>query len=215
MERYGWRFAGHPVSTERRALPIGDYAVLADEACLAVVERKTPADLCSSAVSGVLGLAMMELTSVPRAAVVVEGRLSDVVKAASAARVQPGWILNLIASLQVAHPTVQWMFAETRTLAQDWAYRWLAASSSVTLPADAAPRVQDQRGRRARAITDASNAELTVALHAARSGVTEAQARRDLADLVASGDLLATREGRRLVYRSAAPVPLDAKVTPQ
>ena len=43
-------------------------------------------------------------------------------------RARPGWLLNIIAALQVEHPRISWMFAETRQLAEDWAYRWLAAA---------------------------------------------------------------------------------------
>ncbi|MDQ6746896.1 MAG: hypothetical protein M3010_02135 [Candidatus Dormibacteraeota bacterium] len=219
-ERYGWRFRGRHLTLEKRALPVGDYALLQDEVCVAVVERKTVADLCTSAVSGTLGLALMELTRVPRAALVIEGRLSDVVKAASAARVQPGWILNLVASLQVAHPTVQWMFAETRTLAEDWAYRWLAAAAARSdMARDGAPRLQDARGRRARALADASRSAITAAEHAVRSGIGTARARRDLADLVREGHLVAQRAGRTLEFRAVKPPPggsaemADAEVT--
>jgi len=117
---------------------------------------------------------------------------------------------------------VQWMFAETRSLAEDWAYRWLAASAALPGPiSHAAPRLQDERGRRARALADASQASLTVAEHAARSGITAPRARRDLAELVREGHLVAERAGRMLTYRTATAPPLasgpapDAKVTPQ
>lgn len=40
-ERYPFRFAGRDVSTERAALPAGDYGIRVGETVLAVVERKT------------------------------------------------------------------------------------------------------------------------------------------------------------------------------
>jgi len=49
-------------------------------------------------------------------------------------RARPGWLLSMIAALQVEHPRVSWMFAETRQLAEDWAYRWLGAASRLEQP---------------------------------------------------------------------------------
>lgn len=87
----------------------------------ATVERKTPADLASAAIAGRLQFVLADLAQVPRAALVVEGRLSDVVKSAERGRARPGWLLNVLAAVQVSHPKVMWMFAETPRLAEDWA----------------------------------------------------------------------------------------------
>lgn len=133
-ERYGWRFAGRAASLERRRLPVGDYALVRDDAVEAVIERKTVADLATSATSGQLALALADLGRTPHAALVIEGRFSDVLKAAKHGGVRPGWLEDLIAALQVAHPTVTWMFAETRALAEDWAFRWLGACARVDRP---------------------------------------------------------------------------------
>ena len=64
---------------DRRALPSGDYGV-ADDAgeIVAVVERKTLADLSKRLVDGSLAFAMAELATVDRAAIVVEDRWADV-----------------------------------------------------------------------------------------------------------------------------------------
>ena len=88
-ERYPWRFGRQQaVSTERRALPAGDYAVEAPDGHLvAVVERKTLADLAGSLVDGSLGYLLAELAALPRAAVVVEDRYGAVFKLE---HVQPG-----------------------------------------------------------------------------------------------------------------------------
>ena len=131
-ERYPWRFAARPVTTERRRLPVGDYALVVADEVIATVERKTPQDLASAATGGQLGLTLAELGQTRHGALVVEGRLSDVIKEAD--RVRPGWLLNVIAALQVEHPRVAWMFAETRQLAEEWAYRWLAAAARADAP---------------------------------------------------------------------------------
>lgn len=126
-ERYAWRFAGKPVDPERRRLPVGDYGVFDGDRLVAAVERKRSDELASDAIAGGLDLAMAELAALPRGAVIVEGRLSDVAKAAAERDVTPGWLLNLLAALQATHPSVPILFAETPKLAGDLAYRWLAA----------------------------------------------------------------------------------------
>lgn len=125
-ERHPWRFAAYDAATERRELPVGDYGVFHEGRLVAAVERKAVPDLAASLSSGKLSLALAELSRLPHAMLVVEGRLSDLLKTAD--MVRPGWLLNLVAALQVEFPRVTWCFAETRSLAQDLAYRWLAAA---------------------------------------------------------------------------------------
>jgi len=43
-------------------------------------------------------------------------------------RVQPGWLLELVARLQVRYPSVPIVFADSRKLAEEWTYRFLAAA---------------------------------------------------------------------------------------
>jgi hypothetical protein len=42
--------------------------------------------------------------------------------------VQPGWLLELVARLQVRYPSVLIVFADSRKLAEEWTYRFLAAA---------------------------------------------------------------------------------------
>ena len=87
-ERYAYRFAGKQVRTEPAGLPCGDYAVTGRPSGLvAAVERKSLADLVSSLTSGRLRFALGELAALPRAAVVVEDRYSQVF---TLDRVRPG-----------------------------------------------------------------------------------------------------------------------------
>jgi hypothetical protein len=51
-ERYPYKFSGQQVSTTRRALPAGDYAVASGGEVVAAVERKSLGDLASSVTSG-------------------------------------------------------------------------------------------------------------------------------------------------------------------
>lgn len=124
-EKYGWRFAGRPVTIERRALPAGDYGAIVDGAVLAVVERKTLANLATSLSDGSLGFQMQRLAEVERGAVVVEGDYPDLF------RTQPGrspWLADMLARLSVRYPEVPVVFAGSRKFAEEWAYRFLGAA---------------------------------------------------------------------------------------
>jgi hypothetical protein len=125
-ERYPYTFADQQVDTVRQALTCGDYAVRgpAGDELVAAVERKSLPDLVSSLTSGRLRFALAELAVVPRAAVVVEDRYSQVFVQD---RVRPAVVADGLAELQVRYPTVPIVFCETRKLAQEWTYRYLAA----------------------------------------------------------------------------------------
>jgi ERCC4 domain/Lsr2 len=124
-ERYAYRFAGQQVRTTSRGLACGDYAVVVDGAVVAAVERKSVPDLISSLTSGRLRYALGELAALPRAAVVVEDRYSQIYK--------PGWVrpalvADGIAECQVRWPNVAIVFCDSRGLAEEWTYRYLAAA---------------------------------------------------------------------------------------
>jgi ERCC4 domain len=124
-ERYAYRFAGQQVRTTTRALPCGDYGIMIDGALLASVERKSLSDLVGSLVSGRLRYALGELAALPRAAVVVEDRYSQIFKQD---RFRPAVVADAIAESQVRWPNIPIVFCETRGLAEEWTYRYLAAA---------------------------------------------------------------------------------------
>src|SRR5262252_509721 len=124
-ERYAYRFSGRQVRTVKRALPCGDYGLVADGQLIASVERKSLADLVASLIGGKLRYALAELAALPRAAVVVEDRYSQVFKLD---RVRPALVADGLAELQVRWPNVPLVFCETRPLAEEWTYRFLAAT---------------------------------------------------------------------------------------
>ena len=128
-ERYPYRFAGQQVRTVRRALSCGDYAVTLDDEVVAAVERKSSPDLIASVTGGRLRYALGELSTLPRAAVVVEDRYSRIF---AQDRVRPALVADGLAELQVRWPTVPIVFCETRKLAEEWTYRWLAAALAWT-----------------------------------------------------------------------------------
>jgi hypothetical protein len=135
-ERYPYRFQKQQVRVERRALPVGDYAVSfpgpadaedvsgAGEVA-AVVERKSLPDLVGSLRNSTLRFRLAELAAVPRAAVVVEDRWSQVF---ALEHVRPAEVADGLAELQVRWPGIPVVFCETRSLAEEWTYRYLAAA---------------------------------------------------------------------------------------
>lgn len=65
------------------------------------------------------------LSALPRAAVVIEDRWSRVF---APRRVRPAQVADSPAELQVRWPDVPIVFAETRPLAEEWTFRYLAAA---------------------------------------------------------------------------------------
>lgn len=128
-ERYPFKFSGRPVELERTALAAGDYAVRGgpegDEGVIAAVERKGQEDFITSLVDGSLNYALAELAALPSAAVVVEARYGALV---NHPHTQPGWLLELVARLQVRYPAIPLVFADSRKLAEEYTYRYLAAA---------------------------------------------------------------------------------------
>ena len=114
-----------PAASGGSGLSAGDYGLVVDEQLLATVERKSLTDLVSSLTSGTLRFQLTELSAVPRAAVVVEERYAQVFKLE---HVRPSVVLDAIAECQVRFPTVPIIFCDTRKLAQEWTYRFLAAA---------------------------------------------------------------------------------------
>ena len=124
-ERYPYRFPSQQTRTERAALACGDYAVQIDGVVVAAVERKSLPDLIGSLTSGRLRFALGDLAALPRAAVVVEDRYSQIF---AQDRVRPAQVVDGLAELNVRWPSVPIIFAETRKLAEEWTYRYLAAA---------------------------------------------------------------------------------------
>ena len=128
-ERYGYRFSDRQVHTRKARLEAGDYGIVEHGTLLATVERKSLADLVGSLTTGKLRYQLADLATVPRAAVVVEDRYSAVFKLK---RVRPAVVADGLAECQVRWPTVPIVFCDTRKLAQEWTYRFLAAASVAT-----------------------------------------------------------------------------------
>ncbi len=89
------------------------------------MERKSLADLVTSLTTGKLKFQLTELAAIPRAAVVVEEGYSRVFEVD---HVRPRVVADGIAECQIRFPTAPIVFCETRKLAQEWTYRFLAAA---------------------------------------------------------------------------------------
>lgn len=126
-EQYPYRFANQQVITVKRALPCGDYGLVLDGTLVASVERKSLVDLVASLTGGKLRYAIAELAALPRAAVVVEDRYSQLFKLD---RVRPAVVADGLAELHIRWPAVPIVFCETRQLAEEWTYRYLAAAQA-------------------------------------------------------------------------------------
>lgn len=124
-ERYPYRFATQQVTTVRQGLACGDYGLMVDGRLAASVERKSLADLVSSLTSGRLRYQLADLAALDRAAVIVEDRYSQVFKLE---RMAPAMVADGLAELQVRWPNVPIVFGESRQLAEEWTYRFLAAA---------------------------------------------------------------------------------------
>ena len=124
-EQHAYRFATQQVTTVKRALPCGDYGIVIDGQLIASVERKSLVDLVASLTGGKLRYALAGLAALPRAAVVIDDRYSAIFKLS---RLLPAQIADGLAELQVRWPNVPIIFCETRPLAEEWTYRFLAAA---------------------------------------------------------------------------------------
>ena len=134
-EQYGYRFAIQQVSTVRRALPCGDYGLVLNGQLVASVERKSLVDLVASLNGGKLRYQVADLATLPRAAIVIEDRYSQLFKLD---HVRPAMVADALAELQIRWPNVPVVFCETRQLAEEWTYRFLAAAHAWAITEHAA-----------------------------------------------------------------------------
>jgi hypothetical protein len=87
--------------------------------------RKPAQDLSPPLNSGTLAFELAKLAQAPRAALLVEGCYSALVKHHCAPE---GFLPDVLACLQVRYPEIPIVLAETRPLAEEWTYRYLAAA---------------------------------------------------------------------------------------
>lgn len=157
-ERYGWTFAKEDVVVVKRPLSVGDYAVERDGSIVAAVERKGLEDLVTTLSSDRVWTTLAALSTLPRAAVVVEDRYSQVF---AQLHVRPAALADRLGECQARFPSVPIVFAETRQLAQQWTYRFLAAClADVDQEPEAERRFAQLAGAPRPEPLPASNAEI-------------------------------------------------------
>jgi hypothetical protein len=110
-------------------------AIAQEGRIIAAVERKSLGDLVSSLTSGRLRYQLGELASLPRAAVVVEDRYSQIF---ALRHQRPAMVTDGLAEVQVRWPSVPIVYCENRKLAEEWTYRYLAAAHAWALHEPAA-----------------------------------------------------------------------------
>ena len=123
-ERYAYNFSAQQAQTTKRSLPAGDYAVFDGDVLVAAAERKSIEDLSSSLMAGKLTYQLAELASLPRGAVVVDAGYSKLFKLE---HVSTSAVADALGEAQARFPSVPIIFCETRSLAQEWLYRWFGA----------------------------------------------------------------------------------------
>ena len=126
-ERYAWNFLAKII---KEKLPIGDYAVKDQFGFLAVVERKTFANLMAE--FGNLKKFhqhLHELEVCKNSALVVEATYGDFLNAEKIKPYVGQFGAKAIAEIQAAHPKLPVIFAGSRKMAQIWAQNFFAAVS--------------------------------------------------------------------------------------
>ncbi len=131
-EQYAYRFVTQQVSTVRRALPCGDYGLVLNGQLVASVERKSLVDLVASLNGGKLRYQVADLAALPRA------RRVRTVLAVFSSPSRPAMVADGLAELQIRWPNVPVVFCETRQLAEEWTYRFLAAAHAWAITEHAA-----------------------------------------------------------------------------
>lgn len=126
------REGGHPVFAHRKArvvrghLPVGAFGVVVDGRQVAGIRLLTLDELIACLSDGRLEAQLAGLDSLPFGALIVEDRYAAVFKQR---QVRPRVVAEILAESQVRWPRIPIVFADSRRLAHEWAYRFLVAVS--------------------------------------------------------------------------------------
>jgi len=125
-EKYPWSFPGADV--ERSRLPTGDYALLDEDAIVAVVERKTLENLLADfGVLPVLHQRLLELAAYEHHAFVVEAPYEDFLNDKKTHHYSAAYCARIIADLYASHPRLRIVFCANRKTANEWTRNYFAA----------------------------------------------------------------------------------------
>jgi hypothetical protein len=135
-ERYPWRFPGSLAI--RGPLPIGDYALMDGERVIAVVERKTFANLLADfGVMPLLHQRLLELVSYEHHALVVEAPYEDFLTSKKVHHYTPAFCARAIAELYAVHPKLRMVFCANRKTANEWTRNYFVAIWALVKRPDA------------------------------------------------------------------------------
>lgn len=139
-EKYPYKFTHQQADVHRQRLPVGDYGIYQDDRLVAVVERKSIADLTGTLLGGRMSYLLSDLTALPRAAVVVEEGYAKLFRQQQG---RGSTAAEAVAEAQARFPSIPIVFCETRALAQEWIYRWLGACLTEWRTAEATAELED------------------------------------------------------------------------
>lgn len=223
LEKYAWNFPG--ATTVREKLPAGDYAIKDANGFLAVIERKTFANLMAE-----LGNLkrfhqhLAELSACRHAALAVEAEYGDFLEPAKIRPYTGAFAAKAIAEIQACHPHLPLVFAGSRKAAAVWAMHYFRTvdersreqAGGPDLVRESAARYGEARDRtfaqddvRRLVLTRLPGTFTTRELIGNLPQLTPAAVRRELERLKHEGLLSAARRGRDLVWsRTDRPVVL-------
>ena len=125
-ERYPWGFPG--CKTKRRKLPVGDYALINNEALIAVVERKTFDNIFAEfGRMQIFHNQLNELSAYKYSALVIEANYSDFFKPDKLKYYSSSFIAKAIGEIHAMHPSLSIVFAGKRKFAVYWTHRFFEA----------------------------------------------------------------------------------------
>jgi len=126
-ERYPWRFPGSDVV--RRPLASGDYALMDGDRPVAVVERKTFANILADfGVMPLLHQRLLELAAHEQHALVIEAPYEDFLNRSKLHHYNVAFCSAAIADLYVAHPRLRIVFCANRKAANAWTAAFFSAA---------------------------------------------------------------------------------------
>lgn len=122
-ERYPYRFGR--ADTEKRRLPVGDYALLYNGDLVAIAERKTKDNfLHEISFFDVLKAKFEELSKFSYKAVIFESDYLDFIDPKKNRFYSAKFVADLLADLSVQFPQIQFIFCRSRKSANKWLYHW-------------------------------------------------------------------------------------------
>lgn len=125
-EKYPWNL--HAEHIVRRELPAGDYALCIQEKIVAVIERKTLANMLANLNAlEAYHTHLAELTAYPGAELVVEASLADFFNPEKVKPMSSARCVRALADIAAKHPYLRVTYAGNRKNAQLWAAQYFGA----------------------------------------------------------------------------------------